>query len=129
MNQGKEAAGVDPGILTFMNHGCDGTYNAGSILPFTEATFKPGDVYAESTFSFYNPFHERHFSYPDCSSNVALRDIQEGEEILCNYLVFQGSFASESGLVEELRRECAGHRGIISTYEQQAASGHNRQAD
>ena len=107
-----------------MNHGCDGSYNNGVSLPFTETSFDDEDqppsysVYVDG----YNPYYERRYSYPDCSSSVALRDLHAGEEMLCNYLVFEGSFSSEEGRekLETLRRLCIGDQlGRVTDYENQ----------
>jgi hypothetical protein len=74
----------------------------------------------DDSWDVYNPYYERHFAFPDCSGNVALRDIEADEEILCNYLAFDGSLEGDEGVavLERYRRICAGETvGTVTKYE------------
>jgi hypothetical protein len=64
----------------------------------------------------YHPYIERHFPSWGCASFKALRDIEEGEEILDNYMVFGGS-KELHGYVKELKTICSGGIGSVSQYE------------
>lgn len=131
--QGEPAAGVDASILTYTNHGCNGTYNTGTQLNVTErtATLGIGPVangYVAQRISgglgeeyVYNPYSDR--NYPDwgCDDTTrALRDIDAGEEVLDNYLVFGGSESGEEWeeVLIELKRMCSGGVGAITQYEE-----------
>ena len=112
-----------------MNHGCHGTYNSGPTLPFTESSIQHSGADHEEEpayadyYEFYNPYYERRYSFPDCG-NVALRDIQPGEEVLCNYLVLEGEINGEEGrkLLEQVQRICEGQEtGTVTNYEQEAS--------
>jgi hypothetical protein len=90
--QGLPAAGVNPGIMTFVNHGCNGTINVGARLIGDEMTMVgqgPGGI-CEYGNEIYHPYAERQFPQWDCQSFVALGDINAGEELLDIYLVFGG---------------------------------------
>jgi hypothetical protein len=120
--QGHESSAVDPGIFTFVNHGCNGTYNSGTPMPYNEESFLdlPGEyepfIMGPGDYQVYNPFRERQDSFPSCNSNAALREIEAGEEILCNYLDFAGSAVVEAML--ELHRVCTGEDvGAVTEYE------------
>ena len=124
--QGDDAvAGVDPGVTTFVNHGCNGTYNIGWPLPLTEETAPLGAGPAAAGYAFelypYDPFSARQFPSWECTStNAALRDIEAGEELLDNYLVFGGSESDEEWerQLVELKELCSGSVvGLIKAYE------------
>ena len=119
---------VDPGIMTFANHGCNGTYNIGVKLSETEATLDFGDgpsaVYdgdEEKDSNVFNPFQERRFSIEECKNLVALRDIEAGEELLDNYMFYGGPNAEffEENLTE-LKQVCSGGAGLVLEYEEQS---------
>jgi hypothetical protein len=67
----------------------------------------------------YNPFMERRFPSWGCPDFKALRDIEEGEEVLDNYLVFGGSCGNRlHEYIEELKTMCAGGGiGSVLQYE------------
>lgn len=122
--QGEPAAGVDPGILTFVNHGCNGTYNVGARLQVNEMTMKiglgPEGIYDDSN-EIYHPYIERQFPQWDCQGFVALRDIEAGEELLDNYLVFGGGedVHTWDDNLKELKNMCMGGAGSVLEYEQE----------
>jgi hypothetical protein len=108
--------------MTFVNHGCNGTYNVGAHLILNEMTMKvglgPGGVYDDGN-EIYHPYAERQFPQWECQSFVALRDINAGEELLDNYLVFGGSedLSSWDDNLQELKHICSGGIGSVSEYE------------
>lgn len=110
--------------MTFVNHGCKGTYNFGPTTSFTESNITEADLSDEDDSSehgpndFYNPFMERTLAFGDCTSSVALRDIETEEELLCNYMVLYSGF-SELEAMQEVKRMCTGEKpGDVARYEQ-----------
>ena len=65
-----ESAGVDQGITSFMNHGCNGTYNIGVHLPFNEqnAVLGAGPVANgyDDEVGVYDALSDRMFPMWDC---------------------------------------------------------------
>ena len=107
-----------------MNHGCNGTYNIGTPLDVTELTIdtnsEPDEFYSDEN-DVYNPFSDRHYPAWECSGFVALRDIEAGEELFDNYLVFGGAKPEDwKQNAKELQSICSGGLGRIATYEAQA---------
>ena len=114
---------VDPGIFTFANHGCKGTYNIGTKTNHTEASVTVGEpvtsIY-DGANDPYNPYHERQFLSIDIASSlVALRDIRAGEELLDNYVIFGGGFDQEDfdANLADLQNICSGGDGLVTSYE------------
>ena len=114
---------VDAGIISFVNHGCNGTYNVGVPFNETETTIPLGHgipaILAKEEASVFHPFNERHFDSKGWEDDVALRTIEAGEEILDNYLVFGGTGDVEEWELnlEELKVLCSGGVGVVSEYE------------
>ena len=113
--------------MTFVNHGCDGSYNTGPTTPYTELNFKDtntagidGDVY-----DVYNPYIQRHSAFGDCSNSLVLSDIQAEEEVLCNYLVlYDGENQWEA--IETVKSMCSGERpGDVTSYELESSMSKN----
>jgi len=109
--------------MTYVNHGCDGTYNVGVKLNETEKTVElgqgPHGVYDDDGNAIYNPFEERHYPMWQCGDFVTLRDIEAGEELLDNYLAFGGGEETkdwEDNLLE-LKTICSGGNGKVGMYE------------
>jgi hypothetical protein len=108
--------------MTFVNHGCNGTYNVGTPLNVNEITalpgVGPGDDFDDLNVA-YNPYDDRRFPLWECEKFVALRDIQQGEELFDNYLVFGGSSNTEDwdNNLMELKSVCMGNAGTIAKYE------------
>lgn len=115
--------GVDPGILTFSNHGCNGSYNVGTRLNFTEQNDPDPELLASSVndgLDFYDPVTIRHFPMWECGGTaIALRDIEKGEEVLDNYLLFEGtSYDALEQYLAVLRQWCSGEStGPVTEYE------------
>jgi hypothetical protein len=121
------AAAVEPSIFSFLNHGCNGTYNTGMALDETEQTVPLGRGpvgIVKDDMPAYHPWLTRHFPSSPDDINIALRDIYAGEEILENYLVFGGveSIEDWDENLSELQTICAGGSGLISKYEQEGAA-------
>ena len=118
-------SGVDPGIMTFVNHGCDGKNNVGATLNETEASIEfgqgPTTVFGDHLDSVaFNPFAERHFPMWDCAGFVAHQDIEKGEEILDNYIIFGGTDWEEfESNLAALKTLCSGGIGKVFEYEEQ----------
>jgi|UPI0005819BA1 spermidine synthase len=110
---GCTAAVVDPGMFKFGINSCDGTCNTGSAFSKTEADIEPADLKAlcRERKPPKEPFLERHF--PFFGTYKALQDIEAGQEVLDNYIIF---YAFED--VDELTRLCSGSEvGIVSQFE------------
>lgn len=118
---------VDTSIMTFINHGCNGTYNSGNgVSKDTEYTIDtsraPEDVngYVPSR---YHPVVDRHMNMLLYGGDFALRDIKAGEEILNNYLDFSGDTSDWKKEVVALRAQCSGEDvGIVKNYEEEAVT-------
>ena len=117
---GKRSYDVDPGIATFVNHGCNGTTNVGAwqYRNLTEnSDLMGGQPTAVKFITDFNPAQDRTVRAHSCAENIAMRDINRGEEIFNNYMTFE----PEDNLEEyaaSLRAECAGIAfGQVSEYE------------
>lgn len=68
----------------------------------------------------YSPLNERHLRQRLSSGDKTLRNIQQGEEILCDYLSFVGNPEDWEEDVVGLREQCSGEAvGNIQEYELQ----------
>jgi len=124
---------VDSGLSTFVNHGCRGTSNIGTLgvgykitlddhTSLNEKTSPSVD--AEMLFKrffespgIYNPLLYRKVFTISGGLNYALRDIKAGEEIFTNYLLFGVARDFEESLVE-VSSQCLGlSLGTISRVE------------
>jgi len=118
--QGGSATAIEPGVFSFVNHGCNGTYNMGPVMAETESTFEVGQPPPASVLDTrgpaYDPFAERHFQATDCQSLISVRSIRSGEELLENYLSFGGDTWWDSNLAE-LKSICSGGAGLVSSFE------------
>ena len=113
---------VDSSILTFCNHGCNGTANYGDEdnIDVTEMNVDlynpPEGVLIKA--AVYSPVMERHLRSHLSVGDYTLGDIKTGEEIVCNYLAFVGDPDDWQEGVMELKEMCAGeHPGAIFEYE------------
>ena len=122
--QGFSSYMVEPNILSFSNHGCNGTYNvldSGSFNKeingrhLTEQNAELSD-YPQSG-PIYNPYLDRHIKALDYIEAIA--DINPNEEIFSDYIFFSSSspavFYKEA---QHLKRICRGEEiGLISQNE------------
>jgi len=124
IEQGAPSTTVDAGILTFVNHGCNKTYNIGEETIHTEETIQLGEdvlrVY-DARSEFFNPYAERNVMSYDSNGIAAIKDIPAGGEILDNYLVFGGGFDQRDfdDNLRELKNICSGLGGTVHQYEQE----------
>lgn len=107
--------------MTFSNHGCNGTFNFGALPELTESVRIPSEddlhemneIYHDTFF--YNPYSERSHGFGNCQKEVALRDIEDGEELLCNYLDFIDDLGEAIRTIGDI---CSGTMvGEVTTYE------------
>jgi spermidine synthase/S-adenosylmethionine/arginine decarboxylase-like enzyme len=125
---GKAEVFVDASILTFVNHGCNGTYNTGRVTKVNELTADletpidelNGRIHSDSLF---DPVIDRHLF--SSITDASIRDIKAGEEILDNYLNFIGSDGDWANDVSDLRKQCNGEKtkDSVNEYEDCYASG------
>ena len=90
-SQGKKHVTVDAGITTFCNHGCNGTYSYGdeNAVDFTEMSVDLNhapEALLNKASQVYSPVFERRLRQILNVGDSTLRDIRQGEEILCDYL-------------------------------------------
>jgi hypothetical protein len=111
---------IDPGRMTFMNHGCNNTHNVGMTLSVTELTADPERMpnellhYPAETSS---PFFARNYFIASNLGSVR-RDIRAGEEILDNFLCYYMEENWHRGVLD-LRNQCSNSQslGSVSAYE------------
>lgn len=120
---GGPAYSIDPGVFTFVNHGCNGTHVTGfSMVPViaTEMEVDPShmpDLFPTLENAGSNVFKRRNAMEFMNAADVALRDIKAGEEILDNYLTYYSEENWEKG-IRLLRYECSQHgAGPVADYE------------
>ena len=112
--------------MTFVNHGCNGTFNIIEWNSYvqkyflTEQDVTPGD-YSDWRAEVYDLSSDRHQYSSGLGYSVATRDIKAGEEILSNYVFY----TSEEHLwwedVMSIKRICSGEEvGFITKTEQEA---------
>jgi hypothetical protein len=116
---------LDSGILTFVNHGCNGTSNISDQSPFTEqSNADPNDPLV------LNFIQAMGSGGKDCGYNPALlrdttrrliikhnKPIMKGEELLDNYITFITDVETLVEDLTDLKTQCAGSLGTISEYE------------
>jgi len=129
---GGPAYSVDPGIFTFMNHGCNGTH----VTAFPNAPMIATEMEADPSFQDpalfpkmfaddqenNNLFVRRNLFEFMNAIDVARRDIKAGEEILDNYLTYYTEKNWEKG-VTNLQLQCSTlAAGPVKQYETQHQS-------
>lgn len=122
---GDASYSVDVSILTFMNHGCNGTFVMGEKMSVTEMTADPKtppEDFEDSPFesAFSDPFVDRNIYLYMNGADRTLRDVEAGEELLDNYLRYLHADNWEWG-INSYRRQCEGQAGVITDYEQSDA--------
>ena len=111
---------VDPGILTFVNHGCNGTNNIDPIINITETSddFDSIRLAVEGSddWSIYDPALD---TTQHVGVVIASRNVITGDEILGNYLFYytDGSEEAVNGYVLYLRGLCMGDVGFVEKYQ------------
>jgi len=123
---------VDSGLTTFVNHGCKGTSNIGTLGIGYKITFDDHASLNEETAmsldadmvfkrffessSTYNPLLYRKVFTISGGLNYALRAIKAGEEIFTNYLLFGISSDFEESILD-VSSQCLGALGMVSQVE------------
>ena len=120
---------VEPSILTFVNHGCNGTFNMldwsafrswrndkeGVIVTEMNATVDDYESYRENM---YDIFTDRPIAHSALSYAVASRDIKAGEEITSNYIFYVSGLEAWIQQSEDLKSICSGETpGFITQTE------------
>jgi len=109
---GEHEVVVDSSIMTFVNHGCNGTNNVGLVSEITELTadlnFMPEEFVAKGHSTLYNPAADRHLPHYIAGAEISFRPIRAGDEILDNYLAFIAVPSFWMDDVEDLRSQCSG---------------------
>lgn len=120
---GEKSNIVDSSILTFINHGCNGTYNHAhlgdsyELHEFSADVSKMPEEYQEDR-SVYNPVRDRNIPFWSSSLDFTTRDISAGEELLTNYLAFVGHASDWKYDLLHLRAQCNGKDvGDVTSYE------------
>lgn len=112
---------VDSTIMTFVNHGCNGTFNIIDWNQFGGKTFTENNVTRddaedESDSEVYDIYSDRHVQHAALTYSVATRDIKAGEELFSNYLFYTTESWWDD--VKRIRRMCTGKEtGFITTQE------------
>lgn len=121
---GDASYNVDASILTFLNHGCNGSNNVGWKTTVTEETADLQQMPPELSNTFesevYNPFVDRNFLVM-LNKLTTAKDIGPNEEIFDNFLSFLHEENWEWG-VQNYRSMCdkSGSAGVVSAYEENA---------
>jgi hypothetical protein len=117
--QGKPLINVDSGIVAFINHGCNGTFNVGIESEWHELNIdEDGEIPEDYPFygvAPYNPHIDRNLRR-DQSVSQNSKPVKAGEELLENYLSFGGEEKFMDDMIE-LRKECSGGLGFIEEYQ------------
>ena len=121
--QGAKEVVVDSSIITFVNHGCRGTYNVGIETELDEFSANPEepvealDGRSHTGTSIFNPVIDRHLLMV---GDMNIKDIKKGDEILDNYIAFVGSIEEWEEDIEGLQAMCKGEiiEGSVTDYEE-----------
>lgn len=122
MGKGSEEYFVDSGLITFVNHGCNGTYNVDDV-GYDEMTEQNTDFskFFSDGRDVYDIFLDRHYLQSNNAASYTLRDIKAGEEILANYLTFCEQKNDWIAEMTHLKQVCNKEAtGDISEWEQAA---------
>jgi hypothetical protein len=105
--------------MTFINHGCNGTYNMRPKWSRNEMNFQMETANQCSERS-PDPYTERHYPMFQCHELRSNQNIEAGAELLDNYLRYVGGTGSDhwKESVEEIQHVCSGGKGFITEYEE-----------
>jgi hypothetical protein len=110
---------VDSGMLTFINHGCNGTFNMGIESEWHELNIdEDGEIpedYQLYGAAPYNPHRDRNLRRDQYLSQNS-KPVKAGEELLDNYLSFGGE-QYFMDTMQNLRKECSGGLGVVEEYQ------------
>lgn len=130
---GEDSYYVDSGIQTFVNHGCNGSFNIDESTSKagrnrTEQNAKKSDQHVDHRVDWYtyNPSRLRRLHHLSTSSEVAIRDISAGDELLSDYLDYvEGDDWWDE--VQELKRICNGEDVGFITKREKSHSTHSNE--
>ena len=115
-------------MLTFINHGCNGTYNNGfefhNLTEFTVSVEAIPEEFGGQGVGgrggkVFNPVFDRNRRFVLTGGDYTLRDIKSGEEILDNYLDFIGAADDWESDIDDLQSQCSGKDiGGVTEYEE-----------
>jgi hypothetical protein len=126
--QGEQEYAVDSGILTFINHGCNGTFNIGTkseVNEFNANLDEPIPKEYSSSHGVYNPAVDRTL-HIDEFAIINSKEVKAGSEVLDNYLSMGGEMEFKTYALE-LRQECSGVLGLVEEYQKNATMHRERQ--
>jgi len=123
---GNYAMEVDSGWGTFVNHGCNRTFNVGAMHSWTEWEYndhaQPLSRKERQALRLdakpYSPYVDRNIRVWECREEVAMRDIRAGEELFNNYMEFVQADELDS-YAYQLQQECTG--GLVGSVVQYEA--------
>jgi hypothetical protein len=115
---------VDTSIMTFINHGCNGTNNMGTRTTVTELDADPHQMVEDlrkSPFETYifSPFYDRNVLLFINSLDKLQRDVKAGEELLDNYLGYLHEENWEWGVANYKKQCLMQGTGVVSDYERE----------
>jgi hypothetical protein len=120
--QGEVEYVVDSGILTFVNHGCNGTFNTGIKSEVNEFNANLDEAipkeYSFRDSGVYDPAQDR-IGHVNQWISINFKEIKAGNEVLDNYLSFGGATEYKINTVE-LRQECSGVLGLVEQHQKNA---------
>jgi hypothetical protein len=129
--QGEPQYTVESGLLTFVNHGCNGTFNIGLQTNFTELSIDldhlPKFLSKYSNMAVYDPIEERRITM----HQIAVMNhipLNKGDELFDNYLVYGGTKYLDNN-VRDLRDECSGAFGLVEQYQQYAGAAVDKEVE
>lgn len=117
---------MDSSILTFTNHGCNGTFNVINVefgehddpYAITEMTEHLSDTDDMDDRDLYDPVLDRRGLSINAKGEVAVRNIKAGEEILTNYVYYSSRGPGWTDSLKSLREMCTGEKaGLITELE------------
>ena len=82
---GETSLFIDPGIMTFVNHGCNGTYHTDNILPVTEVNAQVDELPKVLRRRFYDPARHRQ-NWLTYAIDALEKPVPAGTEMFDNYL-------------------------------------------
>jgi len=110
LSQGGPDRSVDPGLLAFLNHGCNSKYNIGPVHEVNEMNADennfPDTTPLDWEHIVHNPFVERNVRLLVHSMCYANRDIPAGSEIMDNFLNYADTLEEWRRTVLDLREQC-----------------------
>jgi len=114
---------VDSGLMTFVNHGCNGTFNCGLETNFTEVSIdldNPPTIITEyDRMAAYDPIEERRISMHQITTLTHDVTLQAGDELFDNYMGYGGVKYLVMN-VEALLEECGGAVGLVEQLQNEA---------